>query len=48
VAFEPFEDYLVQTWAAQPQPDILYKATDRYGSHLRQIWRPHGPLSGKR
>jgi hypothetical protein len=40
VALEPFEDYLIQTWAARPQPDIVYRATDRYGTELRQIWRP--------
>jgi hypothetical protein len=40
VAFEPFEDYLVQTWPARPQPDLVYKGTDRYGAELRRIWRP--------
>ena len=37
VAFEPFEKYLVQVWPAEPEPDVVYKATDRFGAELRRF-----------
>jgi len=36
VAFEPFEDYLIQVWPATFEPQTTYKQTDRYGAQLRR------------
>ncbi|HEV7679569.1 MAG TPA: hypothetical protein VGQ42_13470 [Candidatus Dormibacteraeota bacterium] len=36
-ALEPFEDYLVQIWAAPPQAQTVYRNTDRYGAELRLL-----------
>jgi hypothetical protein len=36
-AVEPFEDYLVQVWAAPPQAETVYRTTDRYGAELRLL-----------
>ncbi|MYV98390.1 hypothetical protein [Streptomyces sp. SID3343] len=36
VAFEPAEDYLVQVWPHEPQPDLVHRQTDLYGAQWRE------------
>jgi hypothetical protein len=44
-AFEPFEEYQIQIWPASPQPEIVYKTTDRYGAELRRTQSVSGDMA---